>query len=225
MLDYDGALVRLRADLESLQDLTRQKINIMNSTMSAAEKDERERDIESAMGKRNDWMRRTLRTMVDFPPHHVRHQQFLEPFYQVAPYDRSVFVMTKFHDPDSQDPRDLELGALIQTVRDAVQASGFVSRVANDRDYHASLWDNVELHLLGCHRAIAIVEDKYLPEMNPNVAMEWGWMRGMGRNVLYLVESTFTRKRADWNGLLEKPFDWANPVPGIQTAVGNWLKS
>jgi hypothetical protein len=38
---------------------------------------------------------------------------------------------------------------------------------------HEQLWDNVELYLLGCRRGIAIVEDKYLPELNPNVAMDW----------------------------------------------------
>ena len=51
-------------------------------------------------------------------------------------------------------------------------------------------------------RGIAIVEDKYLPELNPNVAMEWGWMRGMGRNVLYLVEKDFKKQRAEFQDLL-----------------------
>jgi hypothetical protein len=79
--------------------------------------------------------------------------------------------------------------------------------------------------LLGCKRGIAIVEDKYLPELNPNVAMEWGWMRGMGRNVLYLVEKEFKRQRADWGGLIEAPFDWANPKLGIEKGVRDWLKA
>jgi hypothetical protein len=53
--------------------------------------------------------------------------------------------------------------------------------------------------------------------------MEWGWMRGMGRNVLYLVEKDFKKKRADWNGLIEYPFDWMNPAPGVSQAIGAWL--
>jgi hypothetical protein len=62
------------------------------------------------------------------------------------------------------------------------------------------------------------------PELNPNVAMEWGWMRGMGRDVLYLVEQDFKRQRADWGGLIECAFDWANPGPDIKAGVKAWLK-
>jgi hypothetical protein len=85
-----------------------------------------------------------------------------------------------------------------------------VARIARDNEYHGLLWDNVELHLLGCKRGIAILEDK--------------WMRGMGRHVLYLVEKDFNSRRADWSGLIERQFEWANPVPGIKAAVEDWLK-
>ena len=54
--------------------------------------------------------------------------------------------------------------------------------------------------------------------------MEWGWMRGMGRNVLYLVEKDFKKQRADWGGLIERQFDWANPGPDIKAGVEAWLK-
>jgi len=132
--------------------------------------------------------------------------------------------MTKFPDPKKPAPVDAQLTAVIQAVRDAVQSCGYVPRIASDGQYHPMLWDNVELYLLGCQRGIAIVEDKYLPELNPNVAMEWGWMRGMGRNVLYLVENDFKRERADWGGLIQSPFDWTNPGPDIKAGVEAWLK-
>ena len=125
----------------------------------------------------------------------------------------------------SRSPVDVQLEAVIQAVRDAVEGCGYIPRIARDNQYHPILWDNVELYLLGCRRGIAIVEDKYLPELNPNVAMEWGWMRGMGRNVLYLVEKDFQKQRADWGGLIESPFDWVNPEPDIKTGVETWLKN
>src|SRR4029453_13123531 len=131
--------------------------------------------------------------------------------------------MTKFPDPKHNNPNDAALEAVVKAVRDAVQGCGYSARVASDVRYHPILWDNVELYLLGCSRGIAIVEDKYLPELNPNVAMEWGWMRGMGRDVLYLVEKNFQRKRADWGGLIEARFDWANPDADIQKAISGWL--
>lgn len=77
--------------------------------------------------------------------------------------------------------------------------------------------------MLCCGRGIAIVEDRYAPEMNPNVAMEWGWMRGMGRRVLYLRERKFRHRRADWEGLLTEEFDWDDPAPGIGAALDRFM--
>ena len=48
-------------------------------------------------------------------------------------------------------------------------------------------------------------------------------MRGLGRRVLYLVEKDFQKARADWGGLIESPFDWADPAPGIDAAVKAFL--
>ena len=167
---------------------------------------------------------RVLREVVEFPPQHVRHGHILANFHGVASFEKSIFVMTKFPDPKKLAAIDAELAAVIQAVRNAVDHCGYIARLASDTQYHISLWDNVELYLLGCRRGIAIVEDKYLPELNPNVAMEWGWMRGMGRDVLYLVEKDFKKQRADWNGLIEHSFEWANPVPDIKIGVEAWLK-
>src|SRR3712207_9041877 len=64
----------------------------------------------------------------------------------------SVFVMTKFPDPKSNRPEDAELTAVIEAVRDAVAARGYVARLACDDRYASGLWDNVEVYLLGCHR-------------------------------------------------------------------------
>ena len=93
------------------------------------------------------------------------------------------------------------------------------------RRYHQGLWDNVELHLLGCKQGIAIVEDRYLDELNPNVTMEWGWMRGMGKSVLFLIEDGFTNSRADVGGLIEEAFSWRNPGARTPSIVRTWLES
>jgi hypothetical protein len=85
------------------------------------------------------------------------------------------------------------------------------------------LWDNVVLHMLGSKRGIAIVEDKYHDEFNPNVAKEWGWMRGMRRDVLYLVEREFENARADTGGYISKGFSWDDPEADIEREVAAWL--
>lgn len=161
-----------------------------------------------------------LRMLMQFPEHHDRHDARLEAFEEEGAFGESVFIMTKF--PEGDTARDRALQRVIDTVQSAVRECGLVPRLAT-RQYHPMLWDNVELHLLGCCRGIAIVEDRYRPELNPNVALEWGWMRGMGRDTLFLMEKSFKRQRADWDGFLRSTFDWNDPEPGVRSAVHTWL--
>lgn len=122
-----------------------------------------------------------------YPPWHIRHIDQVPVFHEKSgleadAYEQSVFIMSKY--PEGESPKDLELELVIQTTEAAVRRKGFTPRRASDKKYHTILWDNVELYLLGCSRGIAIVEDMYVPEFNPNVALEWGWMRAMGKDVL-----------------------------------------
>jgi len=162
-----------------------------------------------------------LELLCQFPPQHDRHFKKLPEFHQQGSYDESVFIMTKF--PDPGDPAAKGLLDVIASVETAIRARGYRPRIALGQNYHRWLFDNVELFLLGCARGVAIVEDKYLPELNPNVALEWGWMTGMGRPVLFLREETFAHARADWSGLLNETFSWTNPTPGVTAAIDAFL--
>ncbi len=53
--------------------------------------------------------------------------------------------------------------------------------------------------------------------------MEWGWVRDMGKDVLFLVENEFKHFRADWEGLLREPFSWKKPHDDIERAIKKWL--
>jgi hypothetical protein len=130
--------------------------------------------------------------------------------------------MTKF--PVANEPQARELQNVINLVQQGILDRLYKPRIASQVALQRWLWDNVELHLLGCSRGVAIVEDKYLPELNPNVAMEWGWMTGMDRKVLFLREQSFTHARADWTGLINDTFDWNNPRPGIEAALDAFLR-
>jgi hypothetical protein len=138
-------------------------------------------------------------------------------------YNDFVFIMTKFPDPKDAKTEGQQLRAVIDSVADAVKARGYTPRIAWEKNYARWLFGNVELFLFGCARGIAIVEDKYLPELNPNVAIEWGWMTGMGRDVLYLREQGFNHARADWTGLINDTFAWNDPKQGIDAAVNKFL--
>lgn len=159
--------------------------------------------------------------LLRFPPsHYADHAAKLKEFFEVGSYEQSVFIMTKFPESDAGD--DGKLKAIIEEVRKAIVDAGMVPRIATF-EYHEELRRNVELYLLGCARGVAIVEDRCRKEMNPNVAFEWGWMKGMGKRVFYLMEDDFAHSRADWSGLLNKTFSWDNPTEGIRTALTEWL--
>lgn len=198
--------------------------NLRDAEKSKAFRDE----YDASLSKELERIRREkeirLDELVRYPPFHDRHFSKLEQFHNAAKasFEKCVFIMTKF--PEGATAEDVQLNKIIASVQDSVVESGYVPRIASELPpFHSLLWDNVELYLLGSSRGIAILESKYKPELNPNVAMEWGWMRGMGRQILPLVEKDFGYKRADWGGLLESTFEWDNPEASVKKAVKDWL--
>lgn len=167
-------------------------------------------------------IKHTLNIIQRFPSNHDRHFKKLKEFNDENCYEESVFIMTKF--PEGETEEDKQLSKIISIITDELERIGLTARIAKGAKYHEWLWDEVEIHLLGCARGIAIVEDKYKPELNPNVAMEWGWMRAMGRRVLFLMEETFSHGRADWGGLRSWGFKWEAPQTGINQAIYEFFK-
>ncbi len=178
-------------------------------------------DLEKQIRDYRDRVAYVLSLLCRYPPQHDRHFRKLPEFHREGKFEHSVFIMTKFPDGDTAESR--QLATVIDCVKAVVAERGYVPRIALGANYFRWLFDNVELFLLGCERGIAIVEDKYLPELNPNVALEWGWMVGMGREVLFLREQSFTHARADWSGLINATFEWTNPGPGVTAALADFL--
>jgi hypothetical protein len=169
--------------------------------------------------------RAQLENLVTFPYWQIRHARLLQDFWRNGSFEESVFIMTKFPDPAQGADKNNQLERVLGAISDAVEACSRKPRIARfPNNYHPGLWDNVELHLLGCKRGIAVVEDRYNAELNPNVMMEWGWMRGMGKRVFFLREKGFKHFRADLGDLLSEEFDWDNPEPGARRGVEGFLK-
>jgi hypothetical protein len=191
---------------------------------SQLEADNRDFLIEQIMGF-GAKCRAELENLVAFPYWQIRHANLLQDFWKTDTYEESVFIMTKFPDAAQGEGKNAELERVLRAISDAVHACSCKPRIARfPQNYHAGLWDNVELFLLGCNRGIAVVEDRYNPELNPNVMMEWGWMRGMGKRVFFLREKNFRHFRADLGDLLNEEFDWDNPEQGVRTGIEGFLK-
>ena len=218
---YDEAAKQLRKLYREQFDL-QDEFDRLSDTLSSAEADDKAAHYNRQIrAKKAQILAYLEQELMRYPPHHAgEHLTQLKAFHQVAPYDQSVFIMTKF--PEGDDDKDRALKALIGQVQDGIRAAGMAPRLATF-GYHEMLWSNVELYLLGCQRGVAIVEDQYRRELNPNVALEWGWMKGMGKQVFFLVEEGFASGRADWQGLLSKTFSWAAPEQGVKDSVRQWL--
>jgi hypothetical protein len=201
--------------------LEHDRAEVLNSPLGHAMRDEQDQEIRAGINANEQRKKRILEDYARFPPHHARHFSQLEEFQKASPFERSVFIMTKY--PEGDTLLDQQLRDVIKAACNVVSACGFVPHLASDKRYHPGLWDNIEVYLLACSRGVAIVESKYKDELNPNVTMEWGWMRGMGRDVLYLVEGSFDHARADLGGLLQDRFQWDSPAADIDRAVRNWL--
>lgn len=222
--DFDAAMVDIERVVGYGVRATYELEFFKDSGLAAGKEDELRAELDARVERSHRGCRDQLRALIEFPPQHLRHFPRLEEFWRDGTYERSVFLMTKFPEP-GDDPKAIELQRVIDAVSAAVVTAGFVPRIAQfPNNFHPGLWDNVELHLLACRQGIAIVEDCYLPELNPNVAMEWGWMRGMGKPVLFLLEDAFAHRRADLGDLLDQRFEWNNPQPGVAAAVSAWLQ-
>jgi hypothetical protein len=223
MKDLNTAALELELLVEERIDARVRLERMRNSGLSPAFEDELRGDLEARVAATERRIRRELLRFADFPTRHARHFERLPQFWTDGSFERSVFIMTKFPDAGAGD-RGAELQRVIDTVERAISDAGFIPRIAQfPHNYHPGLWDNVELYLLGCRQGVAIVEDRYLPELNPNVAMEWGWMRGMGKRVLFLHEQGFGHRRADLGDLLGEPFEWDDPEPRVTEVVTAWL--
>lgn len=147
-----------------------------------------------------------------------------------CPFEQAVFVMMKFPDPKVMDPWKVKcLDDVYGAIRDEVDRHGLTACRADKKVYvgDKQLWDNVRVYMEGCKYGIAVLEDHTGDELNPNVALEYGYMRGLRRNVMLLQEHSFKHMRADLIGTLAKEFTITRShrvnKESVVNAVASWL--
>lgn len=130
-------------------------------------------------------------------------------------YEKNVFLMTRFQRANET------LEKLDRLIRETLTSAGLVGHRADDRCYTSdrNLWDNICTYMECCSRGIAILEDIMVEEFNPNVALEYGFMRGLRKPVLLLKERRF-HPRADILGTLWGEFDMLRLDQTVPIAVG-----
>jgi hypothetical protein len=134
-------------------------------------------------------------------------------------YDKNVFIMTRFL------PGNRVLESIDNTIRTELKSVGLEGHRADDRVYpdDRNLWDNVCTYMVGCKYGIAVLEDVLRWEFNPNVALEYGFMRALGKPVLLLKEQRMI-PRADILGTLWEEFDVFEIEMGITNSIRRWVR-
>lgn len=144
----------------------------------------------------------------------------IQAFFTDHPnYDRNVFIMSRFDD-DSR-----LLTKLDTELRRALRQQGFNPVRADDKMYmpDRNLWNNVCVYMLCCRLGVAILEDRVANEFNPNVALEYGFMRGTNKPALLLADKAFRNLRADIFGTLRETFDLTDIETTVEPALKRWL--
>lgn len=141
-------------------------------------------------------------------------------------YESSVFVMMKFPEGLPQDQARL-LERIYEVIASALGAYGLVARRADKKQYEPDLWNNLCVYMLGCQFGLAVLEDRGANEMNPNVALEYGFMKALNKEVGLLREQSFKHDRADLLGKLVKPFTIQEGLVldegSLKRAIQDWM--
>lgn len=120
---------------------------------------------------------------------------------------------------------------LLKTLYRSVEAElarfGLVARRADNRTHRKELWDNLSVYMLGCKYGVALLEDRVKDEFNPNVALEYGFLRALGRDVVLLRDEGFSNNRADVIGTIAKPFKISDDdivdETSVRDAIETWM--
>ena len=135
-------------------------------------------------------------------------------------YKNNVFIMTRFV------PGNKLLETLDRELRQVLRCYGLNPLRADDKMYmrDRNLWNNVCVYMIGCKYGIAILEDRIADEFNPNVALEYGFMRALNKQSLLLADVGFRNLRADIIGTLRESFDITDIESTIKFSIEKWLK-
>lgn len=154
----------------------------------------------------------------------------LSSFNQRAAPDRSVFIMMKFSAAGMSETHIRLHDDIYETIATELIRYGLLARRADARTFHEQLWENVCIYMLGCSYGIAVLEDRVANEFNPNIAVEYGFMMALHRNVALLREISFRHDRADLLGKITIGFrvrehdvlDRASLATALENCMLDW---
>jgi len=163
------------------------------------------------------------------PPWYSYLQSDVSRFNEDGPFEKSVFVMMKFPDPRMTPEVIRMLEDAHRIIREELDRYGLRARRADERTFAPSrqVWDNLCIYMLGCKYGLALLEDRSGEELNPNLTLEFGFMRALGRDAILIKDRAFKHIRADIVGTIPKDFSISHEFivdeQSLREAVGHWM--
>jgi hypothetical protein len=131
------------------------------------------------------------------PPGYLHLAEACNLFFRDNPnYAKNVFLIMKF------DNRNLLLNDITSKLRYILIKHGYNPIRANDKMYmkDRDMWNNVCVYMACSKQGIAVLKNYSKQEYNPNVAIEYSFMRALNKRVLLLKDEKFPVDRADIAG-------------------------
>jgi hypothetical protein len=112
---------------------------------------------------------------------------------------------------------------IVNVIKKTAENHGLVVVRADENEFHANLFGNVQTLLHGCRFGIAVIERIETNESNANVGLEVGYLMAMNKPVLLLKDRNVPKLQTDLAGRLYKEFDPFEPQKTIPEQLTNWL--
>lgn len=128
-----------------------------------------------------------------------------------------AFVMMRFGDTTAHQN-------ITAAIRNALEPLGIAAVRADERQYHDDLLWNILTYVYAASFGIAVFERIETEQVNPNVALEVGYMLALRKPVCLLKDRTLPTLHADLVGKLYRVFDPLDPTRTIPKELSTWLR-
>lgn len=158
-------------------------------------------------------------------------RSFLEHF----PFERNVFLMTRFPTADQEDV----VAHIIEILRSVMGGFGLALHVASDQQIVDDLWGNVGAHMWASRYGIGLLETQtppaefadaeatgpgvFAPTLNDNVLIELGSMLTIGRRCMILKDANAPMPPTDLTSQIFKSADF-NDLESITAEAKGWVR-
>jgi len=147
-------------------------------------------------------------------------QPLLDRFSEDHPeFGKNVFLAMRFR----STKQFLEIH---EAVKSGLARHGLKGFRSDDKTYppDGDLWNNICVYMMGSKFGVCIFVEIDDREFNPNVPLEYGFMRAMNRQVLLLKDIRMPKMPSDMTGKLYRNFDTYNITLTIHEQISQWAE-